>query len=672
MTMKRIAAYLSTLLLTAAAQAQTLNVVTGNITYQYPVASLGDMTYSGGTSLTILGKTFAISDITKIYVESSQQATDNLEDNQVAVTYNGNTAAVTVAGNVATYVTPTVSGGHVSIAQSNTDAVDGDEITYTLSGTTTDGEFALSGSYKCTVALNGVTLNNPSGAAINITNGKRIQVSAKKGTVNTLTDGTDGTQKACLYSKGQIQLQGNGTLNVKGNTAHAIKSGDYISVKNLTLNVTGAVNDGINCNEYFLMKSGTVTISGVADDGIQTDLDGDTPTAASDDDHSDEDTGNLYIEDGSLTITTTGAATKGLKAEGSVSITGGTLNITTTGNGTYDEDDQDTKACAGISADADISIAAGTLTLKSTGSGGKCIKCDGTLTISGDANITAAATGSQYKYSSSLTSSAKAIKVGTKTLKSGRTANSHKKSNPAYDFTGGLVITGGTLNASASSHEAIESKSTIDISGGIIYAQSTDDAINSASTFTISGGQVCGYSTGNDGLDANGDFYIKGGTVYAIASGGAEVGIDANSEGGFSLTLTGGNVATIGGLENGSTLSQTCYQLGSSNSSGGNNGRGGGGGFGGFGGGGSQSWSANTWYGLYSNGSLAIAFKTPSSGGSALVVSTSGTATLSTGVSVSGTTIWNGMGATSASGGSSATLSTYSGGNNGGGGGRMW
>ena len=49
------------------------------------------------------------------------------------------------------------------------------------------------------------------------------------------------------------------------------------------------------------------------------------------------------------------------------------------------------------------------------------------------------------------------------------------------------------------------------------------------------------------------------------------------------------------------------------------------------------------------------------------MVSTSGTATLSTGVSVSGTTIWNGMGATSASGGSSATLSTYSGGNNGGG-----
>ena len=262
--MKKTYALLTVLVLAIAATGQTLNVKVGNVIYQFPAAQTGDMNYQDGQTLTVMGKTFPLADISAMTIDDTK-VTDNL----VSVAYNSTTATVTVAGNVAQYVEPTISGAHVTIAQSNTDAVNDDEITYQLSGTTTDGEFALSGSYKCTVSLAGVTLTNPSGAAINITNGKRIQLSAKKNTTNTLTDGANGSQKACLYSKGQIQFQGNGTLNVIGNTKHAIKSGDYISVKNLTLNVTKAAGDGISCNEYFQMKSGTVTINGVADDGIQ-------------------------------------------------------------------------------------------------------------------------------------------------------------------------------------------------------------------------------------------------------------------------------------------------------------------------------------------------------------------------------------------------------------------
>ena len=213
------------ILMTVVVTAQTLNVQVGNVIYQFPAAQTGDMTYSEGTTLTIMGKTFTLADISSMTVDDSE-VTDNL----VAVVYSGTSATVTVAGNVAQYVTPTVSGAYVTIAQSNTAAVDGDEITYQLSGTTTDGQFALSGSYKCTVSLTGVSLACTTGAAINITNSKRIQLSAKKNTTNALTDCSSGSQKACVYSKGQLQLQGNGTLNVVGNTKHAIKSGDYITV----------------------------------------------------------------------------------------------------------------------------------------------------------------------------------------------------------------------------------------------------------------------------------------------------------------------------------------------------------------------------------------------------------------------------------------------------------
>ena len=298
--MKKILTSIVALVLAIAAQAQTMNVVVGSVVYQFPAAQVGDMVYGTSTAddsktLTLLNKTLEVGNISQMYVDDSE-----VTDNTVAVAYDGTSAKVTVAGNIAQYVDVTVSGAHVTIAQSS--AVDDTvgEIEYTLSGISADGEFAMSGSYKATVNLNGLTLTNPNGAAINITNGKRIDISVKNGTVNTLTDGASGSQKACLYVKGHTEFKGKGTLNVYGNYAHGIKGGEYISVKNCTINVLKAVKDGINCNEYFLMQSGTVNISGTGDDGIQADLDGTTSTGELAD-HDGEDSGNVYLEDGTLT-----------------------------------------------------------------------------------------------------------------------------------------------------------------------------------------------------------------------------------------------------------------------------------------------------------------------------------------------------------------------------------
>ena len=626
---KKIYALVAVLLLTVAATAQTLNVHVGNITYQFPASRCGEMTYTDGTTLTILNKAFTLSDISGITVDDTE-VTDNL----VQVAYSGTSATVTVAGNVAQYVEPTVSGAYVSIAQSNTETIDNDEITYQLSGTTTNGQFALSGSYKCTVMLAGVNLTCSSDAAINITNSKRIQISAKKETSNTLTDGANGSQKACLYSKGQLQLQGNGTLTVVGKTKHGIKSGDYITLKNLTLNITSAVGDGISCNEYFQMKSGTVTIKGVGDDGIQCDLDGDTSTGETDA-HDDEDSGNIYLEGGTLTVTTTAAASKGVKAAGDMRISNGEINVTTTGNGTYDIEEKDAKGCAGLDADGDMTINGGTLTLKSSGTGGKGIKADGTLTINGG-TINATASGSNYSYSS-YSASAKAIKAGTRTEVAsvqayesgvpegpggpGGPGGGGGHNNKNYTYSGGIVINGGTIIAIAKSHEAIESKSTIEITDGYIYAESIDDAINSASDFTISGGYVMGNSSGNDGLDANGNFYIKGGNIFAVASRQPEVGIDANTEGGFKLYITGGNVAAIGGLENGSSLSGVTSK--------------------------SSSYSKGSWYSFKSGSTTKFYFKVPSNSsmGSSMTIVSSSSPSVSTASSVT-SNIWNGYGKT--------------------------
>lgn len=252
-------------------------------------------------------------------------AVNAVDDNTVEIFYNGSSATVTVASNISSYITNQSNGSHVKLIQGSgvNDRVG--EITYNLSGISTDGEFCLEGSYKTTIELAGLALTNPNGPALNIQDGKRVAISAKKGTTNTLTDGSNYTDdlNGCLHCKGHTEFQGKGTLTIVGNYKHAIYSKEYVEIKNLTLNITAAQKDGIHCKEYFLIKSGTVNINGVGDDGIQVELKGDTPTAVTAD-HDDEDTGNFYMEDGELTINSFGG--NAIKADGSVTISGGTQN----------------------------------------------------------------------------------------------------------------------------------------------------------------------------------------------------------------------------------------------------------------------------------------------------------------------------------------------------------
>ncbi len=653
--MKKILLAISLQLSAISLFAQTLNVQVGNVTYQFPAAQADVMNYSNGTTLTVMGKVFTLSEVDAMYVDETA-VTNNL----VGIVYSGSSAAVTVAGNVAQYVSATLNGAHVSIAQTNTAAVDGDEITYQLSGSSTNGSFELSGAYKSTIALAGLTLTNPNGAAINITNSKRIQLSAKNGTTNTLTDCASGSQKACIYSKGQLQLQGNGTLNVAGNTKHGIKSASYISVKNLTLNITSTVGDGINCEEYMEIKSGTITLSGIGDDGIQCDLGGTSSTGITTD-HEDEDTGNIYISGGTLSVAVSAAAAKGIKSDGDMYITAGTITSTTSGGGAWDTDALKVKSSAGLNADGNMVVSGGTLLLTSTGAGGKGISADGTLAISDSTLITIATSGQAV-----VASSSGSLSTVSNASSLDRYSTNYKSSPKGIKIDGAVSITGGkvSVTTTGAGGEGIESKSTLNISGGEITVNAYDDAINSASHMTIEGGMVYARATNNDGLDANGNCYIKGGLVYAVGASSPEVAIDANTEGGYKLYVSGGTIVAIGGLESGSSLTQSCYSAGSSSSGGGGGRPGGGGG----GGGSSSSWSKNTWYAL-TVGSTVFAFKTPSSGGTALVVSGASTPTLTSGVTASGTAVFEGVGyyPASVSGGSSVTLSSYSGGNSGGG-----
>jgi hypothetical protein len=222
-----------------------------------------------------------------------------------------------------------------------------------------------------------------------------------------------------------------------------------------------------------------------------------------------------------------------------------------------------------------------------------------------------------------------------------------------YTYAGGIIINGGKIIVSTAGYngEGIESKNTLIINDGEVVVNAYDDAINAASDLTINGGLIYARATNNDGIDANGNVYIKGGIVYAIGANSPEVAIDANTEGGKKLYISGGTIVAVGNLESGASITGgTCKQA--------------------------SSWTANTWHALYNGGELVFVFKTPTKsntggggygpggggGSQKLVVYTSSTPTLKSGVTAGGTEVLDGIGyyPATASGGSNVSLSNYS------------
>ena len=623
--------------------AQTLNIEVGQVTYLFPAEQAGVMNYTDGSTLTVMDKVFGLAEVEEMYVTET-----SVVDNTVRVVYNEASATVVVAGNVAKYLTVSVSGAHVDIAQSEDLA---EEITYTLSGSSTDGEFYMEGSYKATLELNGLTLTNKtpvkSGAAVHIQNGKRIKVKVVEGTSNTLVDAANGSQKGAFYVKGHPEFSGKGTLTVTGNVKHAIKSGEYMMVKDATLKVLAAAGDGINCGQYFLMESGALDIRGVEDDGIQCDID-DTEVGSTGEtaDHEDEDSGNIYLEGGQITINTPGVAAKGVKSEGDLIVKGGVIDITTTGHGKWDEEDVKTKAAACLGSDAKVVISGGTLTLTSTGAGGKGINCDAAFELSGG-EVTIVTKGALYYHNGTTEN----------TNYTGNTDNvnsDYYSSSKGVKADGAITISGGKISVATAGKnaEGIESKTSILISAGEVTVNSYDDGINvggDGSDLIISGGYVYSRAMNNDGIDGNGNVYVKGGLVYAIGANSPEVAIDANSEEQKKLYVQGGTLIAVGGLESGAQISGgTCKQT--------------------------TSFTAEAWYALYNGSELVAAFKTPSASSSSggrpgggggskkLVVYTSSTPALKSGVTVSGgAEYFDGVAniGGSVSGGSSVTLSNY-------------
>ena len=146
---------------------------------------------------------FRISGLLSEYAVSEIDSVSFIDySNTIYVTYSGTTATI-INPLASNGVTVTVSGANVTVNSTSADT----DISYNLSGTTTNGMFKVYSTSKFNLKLNGVTLTNSTGPAINIQSSKKCNITLLAGTTSSLTDGSTYAtstedQKATLFSEG--------------------------------------------------------------------------------------------------------------------------------------------------------------------------------------------------------------------------------------------------------------------------------------------------------------------------------------------------------------------------------------------------------------------------------------------------------------------------------------
>ncbi|MBR5363391.1 MAG: carbohydrate-binding domain-containing protein [Oscillospiraceae bacterium] len=127
--------------------------------------------------------------------------------------------------------------------------------TYEISGTLSNGQILITtDKKKVKLHLNGASITNKAGSAINCQNAKKLTINSLPGTVNYLEDGgVHDEDKGTVFSEDTVQIKGEGELNIKANYAHGIQSDDDIVINGGTLNIEAAKsclhsNDGIEIN----------------------------------------------------------------------------------------------------------------------------------------------------------------------------------------------------------------------------------------------------------------------------------------------------------------------------------------------------------------------------------------------------------------------------------------
>lgn len=405
----------------------------------------------------------------------------------------------------------TVTGGGATEKDGVVTVTDGG--VYTFTGSLSDGRILVNApNGEVTLVLDGVSVACSYGSPLYIYQSSQTTVWLEDGSQNTLQDGASYTfadsfsssaedePNACLYSKSDLIIAGNGRLTVDASHNNGITSKDTLQIESATVTVN-AKNHGINGKDSCAVQDAVLNVTSG----------GDALRSTND---TDSQLGWILINNSDLTLT---AGEDGIQAETSLTVSSGSFSIVSGGgsNAVIPED-----GGKGLKGGTDVLLSGGTYVLDCCDD---AIHANGSVTVSG----------------------------GTYRIRTG---------DDGIHADGSTVIGGGTVTIEKS-YEGIEGE-TVAITGGTITVTAGDDGINAAGgadqsgfgggrdsflgssdcSITISGG-VTTVNASGDGVDSNGSLTVSGGELYVSGptdNGNSALDFDGTSQ------ITGGLVVAAG------------------------------------------------------------------------------------------------------------------------------
>ena len=396
--------------------------------------------------------------------------------------------AITLNGDSAKY-----AGGGVSINGSTvTISAPGE---YTVTGKLDNGRIIIDTGDDpgdVTLTLDGADITCLTDSAIYVAQAKNVDIVLAPGSTNKITSGTeadlekaDGTASgAAIFAEDDLDIKGEGTLQVCGYINNGITCKDDLDIKGGTITVLAA-NNGVRGSESVSITGGNLAITS-GNDGIKStvadkaekgfvEISGGTIAIASAGDGISAETW-LDISGGDIAVSTTGDPTavssKGIKANTGFTVSGGSINVTST--------DHALKSAVGMS------ITGGSFTLSSTD--GKGISAEEDIVISGgDFNVIAVDDGIESATAVTIEGGSFNITAGNDGLKAG------EKGTGFEEKVGTVTINGGSLNISAYA-DPIDAKAQLLVNGGSVLACGTSKSIKNFSGDSAQAFTACGIS----------------------------------------------------------------------------------------------------------------------------------------------------------------------------------
>ena len=357
-----------------------------------------------------------------------------------------------------------VTGSGVAVDGNTIKITDGGD--FNVSGTLAHGMIYVNSDEKVKLRLSGASISNSAGPAIFFDNAEKAFITITEGTENYLSDGkTYSTEDAdsVLFSNDDLEIKGDGILNITGNYQHGIAGDDDVSIENGIININ-SYEHGIKANDTLSVSGGEITVTSETGKGMKADLE-------------------VIIDDGTINITS--KQSEGIESKGTLTINGGDINVISADDGINTGNES-----TGAEKPGDFEPRENNGEMPDMPNGGRHMRGDMPMPPEGSARPDA--------------------KVP------------QNREMARGDRMNGRMAPGG-MGRGGMMDEETAAAHAITINGGNIHISAEGDGIDSNGGMTINGGTIIvdgPTGNGNGPLDSEGGITMNGGTVITASSAG--------------------------------------------------------------------------------------------------------------------------------------------------------